>query len=160
MGSGKSVFGKKLANSLNYKFIDLDKHIEQKYKMSINSIFNTFDENIFREIETNELTKLLELDNTVISSGGGTPCFNNNMELINSKSVSIYIEMNSKALYNRLINSKTDRPLIKGLNKIELNKKIIELLNIRQKYYKLAKITVNGINIKTSDVVNILKEHS
>lgn len=156
MGSGKSVFGRKLAKRLNLKFYDLDKHIEQKYKMSIPSIFTTFNETIFRKLETIELQKFKNEKDFVLSSGGGTPCFNNNMELINSIGTSVYIELNSIAICNRLIKSKTKRPLIEGLKPDELQTKIEILLSDRKKYYEQAKIKISGINLTPNKLIQII----
>lgn len=156
MGSGKSVFGRKLAKRLNLKFYDLDKYIEQKYKMSIPSIFNTFDETVFRNLETIELQKFATKHDFVLSCGGGTPCFNNNIETINKIGTSVYIELNSAALCDRLIKSKTKRPLIEGLKPEELQIKIEALLSHRQKYYEQAKIKISGINLSPDKLIQIL----
>jgi len=112
MGSGKTTVGKKLAGKLGYDFIDLDEMIEKKYRITINNIFNKFDENAFRLIEQETLTETFKLKNTVISTGGGTPCFFNNMQLINKYGISVYLKMHKQSLYDRLINSKTKRPLL------------------------------------------------
>ncbi len=156
MGSGKTVFGKKLANQLNLNFYDLDQHIELKYQMSIPSIFTNFDETVFRNLETKELTKFISKDNFVLSCGGGTPCFNNNMELIRTLGVSVYIELNATALCDRLLNSKITRPLITGLSPHELRQKIELLLSDREKYYKQADIIISGINLKPSSLIEVL----
>lgn len=157
MGSGKSVFGKRLAKHLNLKFIDLDNHIEQKYKMTIPSIFSTFDETVFRNLETKELNEILKQDNLILACGGGTPCFNKNMKSINSQSISVYLQLNEKALFNRLIKSKTKRPLIQDLKHDELLNKISELLNERERFYNQSKLTVNGINLNVEEVTDFIK---
>lgn len=156
MGSGKTVFGKKLARQLNLRFYDLDQHIEQKYQMSIPSIFTSFDETVFRNLETKELNEFISKDNFVLSCGGGTPCFNNNMELINQIGTSVYIELNATALCDRLLKSKTQRPLITGLSPKELQQKIEQLLSDREKYYNQSNITISGINLKPSSLIEIL----
>ncbi len=153
MGSGKSVFGKRLAKRLNIKFFDLDKHIEQNYRMTIPSIFSTFDETVFRNIEKIELVKILKEDSFVLSCGGGTPCFNNNIDTINDYGLSIYIELDQESLVERLSKSRTKRPLITGLKQEELANKVSELLKIREKNYKQAHITVNGNDINLKDVI-------
>jgi len=160
MGSGKSVFGKRLAKHLNLKFFDLDKHIEQNYRMTIPSIFNTFDETVFRNLETKELQKILQEDNLVLSCGGGTPCFNNNMEIINQQGLSIYLELNEKNLTDRLTKSKTKRPLIAGLKSEELITKISELLKARENYYRLAKLKISEININIEEVVKQIENYN
>jgi len=157
MGSGKTVFGKKLANRLNLNFYDLDQYIELKYQMSIPSIFTNFDETVFRNMESKELTEFISKDNFILSCGGGTPCFNNNMDLIKTLGISVYIELNATALCNRLLNSKTERPLITGLSPHELQQKIELLLADREKYYKQADIVISGINLKPSNLIEIIK---
>jgi len=148
MGSGKTIFGKKLARHLNLNFIDLDLHIEQKYKMTIPSIFTNFDESVFRNLESIEIKQILSEDNLVLSCGGGTPCFNNNMNLINQLGISVYININSAALTDRLQKSKTKRPLINGIQPEKLQEKVNILLKEREKYYNQAKISISGINLR------------
>lgn len=156
MGSGKSVFGKRLAKHLNLKFMDLDRHIEQKYKMTIPSIFDTFDETVFRNLETKELHEILKHDNLILACGGGTPCFNENMKTINNKAISIYLQLDEKTLLDRLTKSKTKRPLIQGLNQEELLNKVNKLLNDRERFYNQSKLTVSGINLKVEEVEQLI----
>src|SRR5688500_7831796 len=102
MGCGKSSAGKKLANKLGFEFIDLDEMIEKQYQKSVSEIFETEGENKFREYEHNCLKGLLDKENIVISLGGGTPCYYNNMELINTHGTSIYLKMSTEVLASRL----------------------------------------------------------
>ncbi len=155
MGSGKSVFGKKLAKNLGLEFADLDELIEQRYRMTIPGIFTRFDEPLFRDLESKTLKDFIINDNFVLACGGGTPCFNNNMNIINESGISIYIKMNPGALASRLTKSKTKRPLIAGLTTEELYDKISGMLESREKYYSLAKFTVEGINLKTEDITSL-----
>lgn len=155
MGSGKSVFGKKLAKYLELEFADLDRLIEQRYRMTIPGIFTRFNEPLFRDLETNTLKDFIINDNFVLACGGGTPCFNNNMNIINESGISIYIKMNPKALASRLTKSKTKRPLLADLTTEELYNKISVMLESREKYYSLAKFTVEGINIKPEDIISL-----
>jgi shikimate kinase len=153
MGSGKSVSGRKLASNLGLSFADLDTLIEQNYKMSIPGIFSQFDETVFRKLETKVLNEFVEGDDFVLSCGGGTPCFNNNMELIKKSGISIYIKLSPKALADRLLKSKTKRPLIKNIEPEQLVPKIEEMLCYREAFYKLSHITVEGLNLKIKDIV-------
>jgi shikimate kinase len=153
MGSGKSVSGKKLAASLGLSFADLDTLIESNYKMSIPGIFSQFDETVFRKLETKVLKEFIEGDNFVLSCGGGTPCFNNNMDLIKKSGISIYIKLSPKALAERLIKSKTKRPLIQNISPEQLVSKIEEMLCQREKYYSQSSITIEGLNLKVSDII-------
>lgn len=161
MGCGKSVLGKRLASGLGLKFADLDTLIEERYKMTVPSIFSHFDEKVFRQIETEMLQNYSSSNNEfVLACGGGTPCFNNNMEIINSSGISIYIKLNSKALTDRLLKSKTNRPLIKNISSNELLQKVDELLVQRECFYNKAQIIVEGINLKFEDIIAILPKSS
>lgn len=154
MGCGKSVLGKRLASRLKLDFADLDNLIEERYKMTVPGIFSHFDESVFRKIESEMLkTFSSSNENFVLSCGGGTPCFNNNMEIINSSGISVYIKLNAKALTDRLLKSKTNRPLIKGVRPDQLFQKVDEILEKRESFYNQAQIIVDGINLKPEDVI-------
>lgn len=154
MGSGKSVLGRKLANALKHDYYDLDKYIEQKYKMSVNSLFFQFDENIFRNLETKSLEEISSKKSFICSLGGGTPCFNSNLKIIKNSGTSIYLKLDAKTLTNRLINSKTKRPLITNLNEEELLYKVEKMLKERESFYSQADIIVEALNIKADDIIN------
>ena len=153
MGSGKSVSGRKLASSLGLSFADLDTLIEQNYKMTIPGIFSQFDETVFRKLETKVLTDFIKNDNFVLSCGGGTPCFNNNMELIKKNGISVYIKLSPKSLADRLIKSKTKRPLIQNIDPDQLVSKIEEMLYYRENFYSQSNITIEGLNLKVGDII-------
>ena len=142
MGSGKTTIGKQLANKLNCGFVDLDKYIEAALNTSISSIFSDKGEPYFRDIETHYLKKTLELKNSVISLGGGTPCFNNNMDIIKSSSKSIFIDLPVKMLADRLKNARSKRPLINNRSDIELQNYIETLRSERMPYYNQADLIV------------------
>jgi shikimate kinase len=94
-GSGKSTIGKKLAKQLDYRFVDLDQEIEKRVQLSIPAIFEQFGENQFRIWEQTQLQETLQLEKVVIATGGGTPCFYQNMELITQHSEAVYIQVAS-----------------------------------------------------------------
>lgn len=142
MGSGKSTIGKKLAKTLNYNFLDLDQIIEQQTSQSIANLFETKGEHYFRQLE-NDWLKNVNVQDTVIALGGGTPCFNDNMALINSKGHSVYVQLSVKILASRLAQAKTIRPIIEPY-KSDLERLTIEvetLLTERLPYYELAHLT-------------------
>jgi len=152
MGSGKTTIGKLLAEKLRMDFIDFDKHIEQEAGKKISEIFDTAGENKFRYLEHEYLKKLLNKDNVVISLGGGTPCFYNNIELINKHGISVYIQMSVDVLVKRLSNEKKNRPLIRDLNEVDLRYFIETNLEIRLPEYQKANHTIQAEN-KPADVL-------
>ena len=148
MGSGKSTHGKKLASLLKHEFIDLDDFIVSKYGMTIDDLFAQKGEKEFRNIESKELTNIINIDKAmIVSLGGGTPCFNNNIELIKRSGLLVYIQMDAKSLANRLMNAKSSRPLIKNKSNDELLFFISDTLKNREIYYNQAQIIINGINL-------------
>jgi shikimate kinase len=158
MGSGKSTAGKKLASRLNYSFIDLDELIEEEYQMTIPQIFSTKGEQEFRAMEHNTLKKVLERDNIVVACGGGTPCYYNNMELINGNGISVYLKMSADALVSRLMNAKVKRPLIANKNEEELRAFVNRQLEKREDFYHQAQFTVKGKDLDVEELVVFVKE--
>lgn len=155
MGCGKTTHGKKLANLLNYNFIDADEEMVNQQGKSINHLFDEKGEAGFRDLETETLKKLIsEQSKAVISLGGGTPCFNNNLDLLKRNGILIYIHLPPKALFNRLVNAKDERPLLKNKTNEELLIYIENLLDKREPYYKEAHIIINGINIDVANIRN------
>lgn len=156
MGSGKSTFGKKLAKELSLNFIDLDKIIEQRAKCSVNDIFKYLGEDTFRKMES-EALKSFELETEfVMATGGGTPCYFDNMEYINKQGTSIYIELDTRSIYNRLSNAKNIRPTIKGKKEEELMYFIEENLNTRRTIYEQAQLKINGLSLEVKKVIELL----
>jgi shikimate kinase len=156
MGCGKTTHGKKLAKTLGYQFVDLDKQIELKYNSTVSQLFQDKGEVVFRNIETEMLSECIVHEApTVISLGGGTPCFNDNLKHIKTNGLLVYIKMDAKSLFNRLKNAARKRPLLKGKTDDELLTYIDELLQKREEYYQQADIIVNGINLNES----VLKQH-
>lgn len=146
MGSGKSTIGKLLAKSVNFSFKDLDKIIEDDLSLTVNEIFEQKGEVFFRNLEHQVLEKLLLSDEKMILSlGGGTPCYANNMELILSTKncISIYLRASVGKLYNRLRNRKVARPLIANLNDLALEEHIAKHLFERSFFYNQASNTIN-----------------
>ena len=145
-GCGKSTIGKKIAHNFNLQFVDSDTFIELKYKMTISSIFHTIGEVGFRKIEHIALIEILErYKNMVLSTGGGLPCFFNNMELLNESGETIYLNLPSKALANRLFYSKKQRPLLKNKSEQEIQVYIEKTLEERFSFYNQAKFMVDQL---------------
>ncbi|MCF8429511.1 MAG: shikimate kinase [Bacteroidia bacterium] len=142
-GSGKSTWGKKLANALQFTFVDLDKFIEQNEQQTIEDIFNIKGEEFFRDLEYKYLLKTIVMKNVVISCGGGTPCYNNNMELINENGISFYLNGKIGLLVDRILNAKKQRPMFLGLEKVKIEKKMEELFLKRIPFFEQALYTYN-----------------
>lgn len=156
MGSGKSTFGKKLAKELALPFIDLDKEVEVKAKCSITDIFKYLGEDTFRKMESDTLHELSDREEFVMATGGGTPCYFNNIDFINKKGKSIYIELDIQSIYNRLSQAKNIRPTIKDKKEEELMQFIKDKLKEREPIYKQAAVTINGLSVNLREVVSKL----
>ena len=142
MGSGKTSIGKKISKILNIKFFDLDELIQKNYNKSVKNIFNDFGEIEFRKIERAVLEKIISKKKLfVLSLGGGTPCYFDNIELIiNKTDLTIFLRPNIKQLSKKLFRKKSERPIIKD---VKTEKKMIEFVSKhileRIHYYKMAK---------------------
>ncbi len=156
MGVGKSTIGKKLARMLHYRFVDLDKMFERRYKLNIDLFFNKYNEPLFRELESKLLTETFELENTVISTGGGTPCHHEGIDAMNRHGLTVYLKMGTAALASRLKTAKKRRPLLLDKNEEELERFIVEKLNNRKSCYEKAQIHVEALNLKTWELIKII----
>jgi shikimate kinase len=146
MGCGKSSAGKKLAKYLGWRFADLDEEIEIVAGKSIEDIFSSEGEDHFRKLESMTLTNLKTDSDTIISTGGGTPCYNNNMDFMIKTGSVVYLRMTPGQLNSRLKGASTSRPLIKNINPNELLQYISDKLLEREIYYLKASLIVNAID--------------
>jgi shikimate kinase len=146
MGSGKTTTGLKLAGLLGWAFTDLDRSIEESTGMTIPEIFSSHGETWFRKAESEMLRNLPSDTNRVISTGGGTPCFEDNMEYMLETGLTIYLKLTPGQLKSRLSGTNGERPLIKDLGEEGLLSFIKEKLAFREKWYNRAEFTVNGFD--------------
>ena len=147
MGSGKTTVGQLLARQLNMRFIDTDADIELQQSHTCNEIITIQGEASFREIEHQLLQQLIttNLRDTIIATGGGMPCFNNNIELMKQHGIVIYLHWSAQDLATRLmLTDLSTRPLIKGFNKEQLTNHIDQSLNTRSAFYNQAHIIINA----------------
>ena len=146
MGCGKTILGKALASQLNIPFIDLDKKVEEHEEKSVHSIFKLKGELYFRQIERKVLLKLINSSvPKIVSLGGGTPCYFNNMvDILNSNHQSIYFRASLDNIVNRLYNKNEKRPLISHIKtKISLKEFVSKHLFERSSFYEMAQIKIN-----------------
>ena len=137
--AGKTTLGKIWSNQLHIPFIDLDEEITKRENKSIATLFTEEGETYFRAIEKEILDDLLILPYPlIIATGGGTPCFHNNLTHINQAGISIFLNTPLEKIIQRLSTTKTDRPLFKNLPIDEFKKKVIHLYNQRLPYYTQA----------------------
>lgn len=142
MGSGKSHTGQQLARALELPFVDLDERIETLAQCSIAQLFEQKGEAYFRELEAQALRATLADDPSVISCGGGTPCFYENMAWIKAHGLSIYLQASVPLLVQRLKKGQEHRPLIRGFNETELATFIAERVEQREVFYTQAEIVL------------------
>ena len=146
MGCGKSTIGRKVADKLGISFVDLDKYIEERYFKSVPVIFAEEGEERFREKERISLLEVSQFENVIVGTGGGAPCFFDNMEVMNNNGITVYIAPDTDVLATRLLKSKTERPLIAGKSPEELILFINNALLKRAPFYEKAKIIIRGEN--------------
>lgn len=138
MGVGKTTIGRCLSKRWNLQFYDLDDYIQSRYHKTIPEIFATEGENGFRIIEQRMLHEVCEFEDVLVSCGGGTPCFFDNIDYMNRKGVTVYLRTDPEILYRHLVMCHTPRPLLAGKSKEELLDFITENLKEREPYYTRA----------------------
>jgi len=154
-GAGKSTIGKVLARKMKLQFFDSDQEFECHYRTSISIFLQKFGEKLFRKCENEMLQKLLQKDNIILATGGGTPCFHDAMSLINEKATSIYIKLSKESLFIRLTQAKKKRPFVTKSNIEGLKEYIENTLKNREPIYQQAHIIVKGESI---DIETLIKK--
>lgn len=157
MGCGKSSLGKKLAANLKTKFIDLDQSIEQEQGKKISAIFSDEGETAFRELEKISLHNVLLNELSIVATGGGAPCFFDNIDWMNNHGITIFLDPPIHILVSRLKNAKTERPLLESKTDDELLIFIKEKLDYRRDFYNQAKIILQSSDIKPLDIIQAIK---
>ena len=143
MGSGKTTVGKALSKETGMMFYDLDWYIESRMRRSVSQIFAERGEEGFRQIEYNMLHEVAEFENVIISCGGGTPCFFDNMDYLNQQGDVVYLKATPETLYTHLLMAKVERPLLKDKSPEELIAYITEHLKERAPFYEKARYTLD-----------------
>lgn len=159
MGSGKSTLGKQLAKKMGFGFVDQDDYIEQKVGMTVGEYFSRHGEDAFRKLEHEVLLELVQFEDVVISTGGGAPCFYDNMDIMNKNGIAIYLKLKPEVLRNRLKHAQTERPLIKGKSEEELLEYIKIKLSERESFYSKATHIIESLDLKAEDIFSLIKYH-
>jgi len=164
MGSGKTSVGKRLASRLEYSFLDLDRVIEEDQQQTVTEIFAQKGEDNFRSLERFALHQTFDMENVVVSTGGGTPIFFDNMDMMNAKGLCVYLQANPSVLLSRLIPNQQSRPLIASLGKEELYEFIKEQLTKRAPFYEQAELHIEARDLTPAilynQVINWMKNQS
>lgn len=158
MGSGKSYWCKAIARQLNFGGVDLDAQIEKVYQQSIVAIFNEKGETFFREKEAAELRTFSNKNSVVVATGGGTPCFHDNMLWMNQHGITIWIDEPVHTLAERLLKEKSHRPLVANFeNTAALTHFLSEKLAERSRFYGKADIHLKGEQLQIETMITAIQ---
>ena len=155
MGAGKTTVGRALSRELGIPFYDLDWYIESRMRKTVKQLFDERGEEGFRRIERNMLHEVAEFANVIVSCGGGTPCFFDNMEYMNQQGQTVYLQASPEVLYGHLLMGKSVRPLLLGKTREELLVFIKEQLKQREPYYSQARHILNVDLMDNYDKIKI-----
>lgn len=158
MGSGKTTIGKQLSEKLAIPFIDSDKAIEDKMNKSIFQLFEDLGENRFRTLESEFIRELSTTSSFILATGGGLPCFFDNILYLNELGITIYLKSSSEILTNRLLNDNNTRPLIKGKNKEELKDFIKFNLSERESIYEKSRFILEEGRQDIGSILQIINQ--
>ena len=161
MGSGKSTLGVELGKYLGSRFYDLDNYIEGRYRKSVKQIFAEYGEEGFRDRERRLLQEVSDFEDIIIACGGGTPCFFDNMDVMSTKGITVWLKPSRECLVHRLSipTAKAKRPLIASLSDEELEAFICDALDKREPFYSKANITFDSGHLESKhDLANSTRE--
>lgn len=153
MGAGKTTLGKALAREMNLSFIDLDWHIEGRFHKTVSEVFAERGEDGFRELERQMLHEVAEFEDVIISTGGGTPCFFDNMDFMCEHGSTVFLNASQDTLLRRLKAAKQSRPLLRDKSDEELMDFIRNALEVRLPYYIRAEYVVPADELETREQI-------
>ena len=153
MGAGKTTTARRLAQRMGWEVVDTDALFEEKYKISVNDFFNKYDEALYRKLESEVLKATESLDHVVVSTGGGTACYFDNMEWMNQHGLTVFMRISPKAAVDRVIHSRHKRPLAEGKSEEELTEFVNQHYASRMPFYEQARITVKSEDFDLEDLI-------
>lgn len=157
MGAGKSTAARRLATRLGFTAYDTDTLFEERFKISVDDFFHKYDEALFRKLETQMLQSTENLQDAVIATGGGTPCFNNNMTWMNEHGTTVFLRISPKAAVDRLLHAKRKRPLVELMSEEELAEFVQNHYASRLPFYEQAKVCVKAEDLDLDNLIKLIE---
>ncbi len=157
MGAGKTTAAKRLAHRLGWDVVDTDALFEEKYKISVDDFFQKYDEPLYRKLESEILKSTGNLDHTVISTGGGTACFFDNMDWMNQHGTTVFMRISPESVVDRVLHSHHKRPLTRGKSEEELLEFVSQHYASRMPFYEQAQITVKSEDFDLDGLIEKIK---
>lgn len=158
MCSGKSSISRKLAARLGYEPFDTDDLFEERYHICVQDFFEKYGEDYFRKFESEILKKTGEMHHVVISTGGGTPCFFDNMQWMKENGTTVFVNVSLQTAFHRIMNAKRKRPLVYGKSEYDLRQYVESHYNSRLPFYEQADFIMKGENFDIEEVMNYLSQ--
>ncbi len=158
MGAGKTTAARRLAQRLGWEVADTDDLFEEKYKISVCDFFNKYDEALYRKLESEVLKSTESLENVVISTGGGTACYFDNMDWMSQHGLTVFLRISQKAVVDRLVHAKRKRPLAEGKTEEELSAFVEQHYTGRLPFYEQSRITVKAEDLDLDSLVKQIEE--
>ena len=159
MGAGKTTVGKALAKELGVMFYDLDWYIESRMRKTVKQIFDEVGEEGFRQIEHNMLHEVAEFENVVVSCGGGTPCFFDNIDYMNQVGEVFYLKASPETILQHLSMSRGERPLLKDKTPEQLQQFVTEQLAQREPFYSKTRHIVDVNVLDSFDKIKFVTQN-
>lgn len=158
MGAGKTTAARRLAQRMGWEVVDTDALFEEKYKISVNDFFNKYDEPLYRKLESEVLKATESLDHVVVSTGGGTACFFDNMDWMNQHGLTVFLRISPQAAVDRVIHSRHKRPLVEGKSEEELTEFVNQHYASRLPFYEQARITAKSEDFDIESLMEAIKD--